>query len=55
MHLSAMKNAKHFFDCYSPSFNAKATKVVEIGSQNVNGSIREVCPKEFEYIGVELH
>lgn len=54
MHPSAMKNAKDFFDSYSASFDGRAVKVVEIGSQNVNGSIREVCPAAFEYIGLDF-
>jgi SAM-dependent methyltransferase len=55
MHPTAMNNAKNFFEIYSKYFQLKGvTKVVEIGSQNVNGSIREVCPKEFSYIGVDF-
>lgn len=54
MHPSALKNAKDFFDCYSASFKGKPVKVVEIGSQNVNGSIRDVCPAEYEYLGLDF-
>ena len=54
MHPSAMRNAKEFFDCYSPSLNRKEVRVVEIGSQDVNGSLRSVCPATFEYVGVDF-
>ena len=54
MHPSAMANARAFFDCYFPGISSDAVKVVEIGSQNVNGSIREVCPKSYEYIGLDF-
>lgn len=55
MHPSAMNNCKSFFDVYADFFpdNQKA-KVVEIGSQDVNGSLREVCPTKFEYVGVDF-
>lgn len=46
-----MLNAKQFFDAYAPAFNGSA-KVVDVGSQDVNGSLREVCP--FEYIGLDF-
>lgn len=44
-----------FFDTYSKSFkNQVGIKIVEIGSQNVNGTLRSVTPNEFEYIGVDF-
>jgi SAM-dependent methyltransferase len=55
MHSTAMDNGKIFFETYSEPFRTIFnTKVVEIGSQDVNGSLRQVCPKEFEYIGVDF-
>ena len=55
MHPTAMSNCKSFFDAYSKCFTqSKKTKVVEIGSQDVNGSLRSVAPSEFEYIGVDF-
>lgn len=55
MHPTAMHNAKSFFDTYADAFDrADTTKVVEIGSQDVNGSLRQVCPPEFNYIGVDF-
>jgi SAM-dependent methyltransferase len=55
MHPTAMNNCKSFFDAYSEAFaKDKTTKVVEIGSQDVNGSLRSVAPNEFEYVGVDF-
>jgi SAM-dependent methyltransferase len=55
MHPTAMSNCKSFFDAYSKYFTqSKETKVVEIGSQDVNGSLRSVAPSEFEYVGVDF-
>jgi hypothetical protein len=49
MHASALQSVDDFFKAY-PLENAT---VVEIGSQIVNGSIREVCPKHYSYIGLD--
>jgi len=55
MHPTAMNNAKSFFEVYAKDFSSKDNvKVVEIGSQDVNGSLRQVCPKDFKYIGVDF-
>ena len=56
MHPSALNNGKLFFDTYSPPLleSEGSIRVVEIGSQDVNGSIRQFCPQEFEYIGVDF-
>ena len=55
MHQTAMNNCKSFFDTYSKAFASDSrTTVVEIGSQDVNGSLRQVCPKAFNYIGVDF-
>lgn len=47
-----MVNGKLFFDTYGNC--ADSYDVVEIGSQNVNGSLRDVCPKNVKYIGVDF-
>jgi SAM-dependent methyltransferase len=47
-----MKNAEQFFQCYAP--HLPDGRVVEIGAQDVNGSIRSVCPTRFEYVGVDF-
>jgi SAM-dependent methyltransferase len=55
MHATAINNCKYFFDTYSKSFaHHETSKVVEIGSQDVNGSLRQVCPSNFQYIGVDF-
>lgn len=55
MHPSAMENCRSFFETYSEAFETNGNiKVVEIGSQDVNGSLRQVCPKSFEYVGVDF-
>ena len=48
---------KAFFECYETAFENSQSQnivVVEIGSQDVNGSLREVCPAKFKYIGVDF-
>ena len=52
MHPTAMSNGKRFFDTYVAKMSAPT--VVEIGSQNVNGSLREVCPAGAKYIGLDF-
>ena len=55
MHPTAQLNAKQFFDCYGPSIQrGNSIKVIEIGSQDVNGSLKDTCPSEFDYIGVDF-
>ncbi|RXR02794.1 class I SAM-dependent methyltransferase [Pseudoxanthomonas composti] len=55
MHPTAMQNCSRFFDTYSEPFkNRPGVKVVEIGSRNFNGSLREVAPAQFEYIGLDF-
>lgn len=52
MHPSAIQNAESFFQAYAP--HVPEGRVVEIGSQDVNGSIRTVCPPRFDYVGVDF-
>lgn len=52
MHPSAMNLGSIFFDNYLNNTTNK--KIVDIGSQNVNGSLRDVCPAVVEYIGVDF-
>lgn len=55
MHPSALQNCQGFFDAYAGAFIASPDiKVVEIGSQDVNGSLRETCPQAFSYTGVDF-
>jgi SAM-dependent methyltransferase len=52
MHPSAMKNGKLFFDTYAAPL-AGGT-VIDIGAQDVNGSLRDVMPAQLKYVGVDF-
>jgi len=52
MHTTAISNAELFFDTYLKSEWTGA--IVEIGSQDVNGSLRRLCPPAARYIGVDF-
>jgi SAM-dependent methyltransferase len=57
MHPSAMSYGGYFFRtyCLFPSTDlATDMTIVEIGSQNVNGSLRQVAPKGAKYIGLDF-
>ena len=50
MHLSAMYFGQQFFNSYG---KGKKLDILDIGSLNVNGSLREVAPKDCNYTGVD--
>ena len=52
MHDSAITNAKRFFSTYAK--HKESGLVIDIGSQDVNGSLRSVCPPWFDYKGVDF-
>ena len=52
MHPSAFKTGKAFFDVYAQPLTVAT--VVDIGAQNVNGSLKAVCPTHLKYIGVDF-
>jgi len=52
MHDSAMDFGKRFFDTYLQQ--SQGLTIVEIGSQDVNGSLRSVAPPGNKYIGVDF-
>lgn len=52
MHISAMRNGADFFKNYCGGLSQGT--VLDIGSQDVNGSLREVCPPHLEYVGVDF-
>jgi SAM-dependent methyltransferase len=52
MHPSALTNGKLFFDTYASGL--QGATVVDIGAQNVNGSLRDVMPAHLRYIGVDF-
>lgn len=54
MHQSAMFYGQKFFETYCYKNLTKKLKIVEIGSKNVNGSLREAAPIGAEYIGLDF-
>ncbi len=52
MHDAAMENGKRFFDTYVAQLGA--ITLVDIGAMDVNGSLREACPPQARYIGVDM-
>jgi len=55
MHPSALRNGELFFKAYGKGFPAEEKPtVIDIGSQDVNGSLRDVCPSTFHYIGLDF-
>jgi SAM-dependent methyltransferase len=55
MHTSALQNCQCFFEAYASAFSAgEKVRVIEIGSQDVNGSLRALAPSRFEYIGIDF-
>jgi len=52
MHQSAMATGRDFFVVYG----AEKTNgtIVDLGSMDVNGALRSVCPGQFRYIGVDM-
>ena len=54
MHTTALINCQQFFDIYAKAFQGEDVVVIEIGSQDVNGSIRACCPSHFYYCGVNF-
>jgi SAM-dependent methyltransferase len=53
MHTSAYNHAKRFYDCYNGSF-PDGFKVIEIGSQDVNGSLRPIFERDCDYTGLDF-
>lgn len=51
MHHSAYEHGRKFFETY---WNQEFHHVVELGSQNVNGSIRDHCPAGATYLGLDM-
>lgn len=52
MHLSAHNNAKRFYETYVEA--SKYPKIVEVGSQNVNGSLRPIFENAGTYTGLDF-
>jgi SAM-dependent methyltransferase len=56
LHTTAFENCQEFFNVYGPHFQQPGAtpQVLEIGSQNVNGSLRGIFPAQFHYTGVDF-
>lgn len=56
MHPSAYKNCQHFHDTYFAHVMSvnPAPNIVEIGSQDVNGSLRSIWPADAKYTGIDF-
>lgn len=52
MHISALKHGQLFFDTYLD--RTASTTVVDLGAQDVNGSLRQCVPVECRYLGVDF-
>ena len=52
MHNSALNTGRNFFEVYCNT--STPLTVVDIGSQDVNGSLRSVCQSTHKYIGVDF-
>ena len=47
-----MQNAIRFFDTYGK--HKESGLVIDIGSQNVNGTLKDVVPERFKYVGLDF-
>ena len=55
MHYSALNNCELFFETYRQYFESQTkVKLVDLGSQDVNGSLKSITPSKFEYTGVDF-
>jgi SAM-dependent methyltransferase len=52
MHPTALHNARLFFDTYA--LGCQGGTVLDIGAQDLNGSLRSVCLPELRYVGVDF-
>jgi SAM-dependent methyltransferase len=54
MHISALHYGKAFFETYTSSLSSSNLLIVDVGSQDVNGSLRQFAPLGSQYIGVDF-
>ncbi len=52
MHTTAMTNGNDFFRKYVD--HLPGGKVIDIGAQDINGSLKSVCSPNMEYVGVDF-
>lgn len=53
MHDTALSLGKLFFDTYAPLVGPNP-RILDVGSMNVNGTLRDVAPKECRYLGLDI-
>jgi SAM-dependent methyltransferase len=53
MHTSAYNHAQRFYATYNSAF-PDGFKVIEIGSQDVNGSLRPIFERDCDYTGIDF-
>jgi lipopolysaccharide biosynthesis protein/SAM-dependent methyltransferase len=54
MHKSALKYGEFFFSTYFNSDDTYQLRIIEIGSQDINGSLRQFSPANAIYFGVDF-
>ena len=54
MHQSAFDNCKWFYDHYVAGQNGKSLKIADIGSLDINGSLKSIFPENHDYKGVDF-
>ena len=52
MHDTAIQNGTRFFDTYVSRMGS--VTVLDIGAQNVNGSLKDLCPNNAKYVGLDF-
>jgi SAM-dependent methyltransferase len=54
MHPSAMENGRYFLDVYYPDESGtEAVTVLDVGAQDVNGSLKQLMRPPLKYVGVD--
>lgn len=53
MHPSALRNGDCFFRTYGPYLTTQA-RCLDVGAYDVNGSLRQVAPPAWHYVGVDF-
>jgi SAM-dependent methyltransferase len=55
VHPTALHNCQAFFKCYGADIAATAPiEIIDVGSQDVNGSLKQTCPPDSHYVGVDF-
>lgn len=54
MHISALNYGKLFFETYLSSDISSELIIVDVGAQDVNGSLRQFAPLGSQYVGVDF-